>query len=92
MYIVQRTQIYLDDEQHRALTALAKKRGATASALIRSAIDDYLADQLTPGEKLDRLTTLGARFAREAKDQRSDAREVVDNLRARGAARLDSLE
>lgn len=88
---MQRTQIYLDDEQHRALAALAKERGATASALIRSAIDDYLAGQLTPSEKLDRLKALGARFAAGAEDQHSDARATVDNIRAAGAARLDSI-
>jgi predicted transcriptional regulator len=89
---MQRTQIYLDDEQHRALAALAKERGSTASALIRSAIDDYLAGQLSPSERLDRLKALGARFAREATDERSDARETVDTIRARGAARLDSFQ
>ena len=88
---MQRTQIYLDDEQHRALSALARERGASASALFRWAIDEYLAGQLTPGEKLERLKTLGARFAREATDRHSDAREAVDNLRTRDAARLASL-
>ena len=88
---MQRTQIYLDDEQHRALAALARERGATASSLIRSAIDDYLAGQLTPGEKLDRLKALGARFASGADDGPSDAREAVDNIRAADAARLNSV-
>lgn len=88
---MQRTQIYLDDEQHRALTVLARQRGTTASALIRSAIDDYLAGQLTPQERLDRLKTLGARFAAQSEGPHPDAAKAVDDLRASDAARLDSL-
>jgi predicted transcriptional regulator len=41
-YIVHRTQIYLDDEQERALAERARRLGATKSALIREAIDGYL--------------------------------------------------
>lgn len=91
LYIMQRTQIYLDDEQHRSLTALARQRNATASSLIRAAIDDYLAAQLTPREKLDRLRALGAKFASSVSDEHSDAREAVDSIRATDAARLNSL-
>lgn len=89
---MQRTQIYLDGGQHRALTALARERRTTASSLIRSAIDDYLAAQLTPSEKLDRLNALGAKFASAASYGHSDSRESVDSLRASDAARLNSLE
>jgi hypothetical protein len=42
LYIVNRTQIYLADEQDRALTARARDSGRTKSALIREAIDRYL--------------------------------------------------
>ena len=87
---MQRTQIYLDDEQHRALMALAKRRSTTASALIRSAIDDYLSGQLTPEERLARLRILGAKFAGAADGRRSDSRAIVDNIRAADATRLDS--
>ena len=43
LYIVNRTQIYLADEQDRALTDRACRSGRTKSALIRDAIDSYLA-------------------------------------------------
>lgn len=42
-YIVRRTQIYLDDAQDRALAARAAASGTTKSAVIRHAVDAYLA-------------------------------------------------
>ncbi|HYV15497.1 MAG TPA: CopG family transcriptional regulator [Conexibacter sp.] len=40
-----RTQIYLGDDQDQALAARARQAGRTKSALIREAIDSYLAPQ-----------------------------------------------
>ncbi len=42
-YTVRRTQIYLDQEQDRRLAEQARRLGRTKSALIREAIDAYLA-------------------------------------------------
>lgn len=42
MYIVQRTQIYLDELSAGRLDERARARGATRSAVIRDAIDRYL--------------------------------------------------
>jgi predicted transcriptional regulator len=42
IYIMRRTQIYLDDGQEKRLDARAKAEGKTKSALIREAIDQYL--------------------------------------------------
>jgi len=42
-YIMRRTQIYLDDDQDRRLAARARADGTTKSALIRAAIDQFLA-------------------------------------------------
>ncbi len=42
-YIVRRTQIYLEDDQAKAMASRARRRGVTASHVIREAIDDYLA-------------------------------------------------
>lgn len=41
-YIVKRTQIYLEESQHRQLAARAAGTGRTKSDLIRDAIDRYL--------------------------------------------------
>jgi predicted transcriptional regulator len=43
LYIVHRTQIYLDDDQERKLADRARQVGRTKSALIRDAVDAYLA-------------------------------------------------
>ncbi len=42
LYIVKRTQIYLDDRQDADLARRAAAEGLTKSALIRRAIDEYL--------------------------------------------------
>jgi len=41
-----RTQIYLTDEERRSLGELSERSGRSQSALIREAIDTYLADQI----------------------------------------------
>jgi hypothetical protein len=42
LYIVRRTQIYLDDGQDDQLARRAAAEGVTKSALIRRAVDEYL--------------------------------------------------
>ena len=42
LYIMHRTQIYLDDDQERKLADRARQVGRTRSALIRDAVDAYL--------------------------------------------------
>jgi predicted transcriptional regulator len=84
-----RTQIYLSETQHEALGALAKTRSTTASALIRDAIDEYLASQLSPQQRLDALRALGTRFARKVQTDH-DSAALVDDLRHADSQRLDS--
>jgi len=50
-YIVRRTQIYLDEAQATALASRARRRGVTASHVIREAIDDYLAEPEDASER-----------------------------------------
>jgi predicted DNA-binding protein len=54
-YIVRRTQIYLSDEQERALRARATATSRTKSSVIRDAIDAYLASAVTSESELDRF-------------------------------------
>lgn len=51
---MQRTQIYLTDEEQQALRRLAAQTGRTQSDLIREAVDAYLAAR-QPDDRLDRL-------------------------------------
>ena len=39
---MRRTQIYLTDEERRALKAIARRLGKTQSELIRNAVDRYI--------------------------------------------------
>ena len=50
-YIVKRTQIYLEDTQAAELGRRARARGATASRMIREAIDAYLAEPDVAAER-----------------------------------------
>jgi len=88
---MQRTQIYLGDEQHRVLAALAKERRTTASAVIRDAIDAYLAAQLSPQDRLQQLRALGARLAGSDGPEARDSATTVDSIRTGDATRLNSL-
>lgn len=51
-YIVKRTQIYLSEEQEARLDQRARAIGVTRSALIRAAVDAFLARD-TPSNDLD---------------------------------------
>ncbi len=91
LYIVKRTQIYLDEEQDRLLTKRATAVGATKSSLVREAIAAYLAK---PGDESHRL----ARF-RSAVIEAADARlelphgaAYVETLRNAERERSDDLD
>lgn len=43
--MMQRSQIYLSEEHLGRLAAFARARGSTQSALVREALDEYLARQ-----------------------------------------------
>jgi hypothetical protein len=63
---VNRTQVYLTEDQHDALTQMAQQRQTTASGLIRDAIDGYLAAHASPEQRLRYLRGLGARLGSAA--------------------------
>ena len=55
MYIVKRTQIYLDDDQDRRVQARARAGGTTKSAVIREAIDQFLKRRSRRADLADHL-------------------------------------
>jgi predicted transcriptional regulator len=58
---MQRTQIYLEAAQQAELARLAQQKGSTSSALIREAIEGFLARQPLPGQmRLLRKQAAGA--------------------------------
>ena len=54
-----RTQIYLTAQQQQQLSLLAKQQGCSSSALIRSAIDDFLQIHQPENRLAKRLGTAG---------------------------------
>jgi len=89
-YIVHRTQIYLDDDQDRALNARARRSGRTKSALIREAIDGYLAPPADERAALARLQAAVAEASGAAPSLPPGAR-YVEQLRAADLAREREL-
>jgi hypothetical protein len=79
-YILRRTQIYLTDEEARALKRASKKSGASMSTPIRSAIDQtYMrADGVPSKEEALRIIdeTAGA-----WKDRTETGEEYVERIR-----------
>src|SRR5262245_58363930 len=90
LYIMKRTQIYLDRDQDERLAQRARNAGTTKSTLIRSAIEEYLAK---PDEDarlaklrvvLDELGLVPLRFV--------DGAAYVETLRGADAAHLDDFD
>lgn len=91
LYIMHRTQIYLADEQERALTDRARQVGRTKSALIREAIDSYLTPDTAEQTALARLRTAVADASGCAAYLPAGER-YVDELRAADRERARELD
>jgi hypothetical protein len=91
VYIVKRTQIYLDEDQAEALALRARSRGTTASHEIREAIDRYLAEPDAKGERLARFRdALDTAFG--IAPDLPPGGEYVQSLREADSVRADELE
>ncbi len=87
LYIMKRTQIYLNEDQGRYLQRRSKAMGRTVSDLIRSAIDEtYL--KRRPVDKAERLRIIRS-TAGAWKDLPETGAEYV--ARIRGSGRLARL-
>lgn len=85
IYIMNRTQIYLTDEEERVLGERAKKTGRSKSDLIREAIDaTYLKSTSNEAEFLKVLE----RTAGAWKGRRETGSEYVERIRTGRLSRL----
>ena len=85
IYIVERTQIYLNAEEARALERLARRTGRTKSQLIREAIDQTYLQSRRDREQV--LAVL-RRAAGSWKRRKETGAEYVERLRGGRLARL----
>ena len=89
-YIVRRTQIYLEEEQHQRLTERAHQTGQSMSELIRHAIDRDL-DGDEEELKLRRFREAVRAVAGCAPDL-EDGATYVTKLRSADRRRMEDLE
>jgi Ribbon-helix-helix protein, copG family len=86
---VQRTNIYLDDDQVRALKHLAAEERKTVASLVRQAVDQYLAQHFRDapdwGQRFDALV---ARIQSRALPHLTPAHIEADITAARQEVRL----
>jgi hypothetical protein len=90
-YIVKRTQIYLEAQQHAQLARRAKAEGVTASSLVRRAIDRYLNGGDDEGIGLERFRA-AVDAAAGAAPQLAEGQVYVERLRAFDESRRSELE
>jgi predicted DNA-binding protein len=92
LYIVKRTQIYLDEAQSAALAERAAAQGRTKSDLIREALDHYLKQEVDDrAERLARFRA-GVHAAAGAAPYLPPGDVYVRELRANDLARQQELE
>lgn len=91
MYIVKRTQIYLDDSQDERLARRAAAEGLTKSAVIRRAVDEYLDGEADEELRLARFRAAVEAVAGTAPDLQPGAL-YVERLRALDLAREQQIE
>jgi Arc/MetJ-type ribon-helix-helix transcriptional regulator len=82
---MERTQIYLDEDQKAALRALAADRGQNVSDVIRQAIDRYLREDFGSTDLPTRLASIQARILAQIGDV-SD--QEIDAAAKRARARV----
>lgn len=83
--MMERTQIYLTQEERAALRAIAERRGQTQSEIIREAIDRFLEeepDEVSVNEALEKSFGIWA--------DRDDLDDFIAKLRQEWDERIES--
>lgn len=91
VYIMRRTQIYLDEDQAMELARRARARGVTASHVIREAVERYLSGDEDEAAELARQRT-ALRDAFGSLPSLPDGRSYVAEVRKGDQARDQRLQ
>lgn len=92
VYIMKRTQIYLEEAQSRELADRARRRGTTASHVIREAVDAYLAEPESEDARVLQQYRAALDSAFGIAPHLPDGSTYVDELRAADVDRSARLE
>ena len=87
IYIMRRTQIYLDEEQHARLEQLSEASGVTKSQLIRDAIERAYLGGPDRGQLLEALGSSAGTWRR-----RDSGEAYVERMRTGRLARLHAAD
>ena len=90
LYIMRRTQIYIDESQGERLASIAVRSGMTMSGVIRAAIDSYLEQESSEDARLVRFRAAVAEAAGVAPGL-PPGEEYVDAIRPDYADRAKEL-
>jgi predicted DNA-binding protein len=91
IYIMRRTQIYLEELQDERLTRRAAAQGVTKSTLIREAIEEYLASGEEESLRVDRLHA-ALKEAAGIAPYLPDGASYVEEMRRADVRRQQELE
>ena len=91
-YIMNRTQIYLDDKQTERLDERAAAEGTSRSMLIRRAVDVYLSQEERDGAAWRAEWQKAIASTAGAATYLEDGAEYVEGVRRRDAERLARFE
>lgn len=91
-----RAQILLEDEQHRRLSEIARQKESSVSELVRSAVNQFLAEHQAESIRISRLKALEviARHKDEILERRDgrplaiDVEAVIKQIREEGDDQL----
>jgi len=92
IYIMRRTQIYLEDDQDTRLSRRAASSGVTKSTLIREAIDSFLDAPSDESTRLARFRAALDDVVASPVDSLPDGRSYVESIRAGDVRRQDEIE